>query len=68
MDDINNYTKSMDSQEDRAKALWHRGKQKQREAEERLKAADLMKESDDLLNQAQEIYNKVDSSPFKKVE
>ena len=61
MDDIDNL-------ENKAKVLWHIMKLIQEEAEQRLIVANLIRERIELFKQAKEIYNHIDTNPFKKVE
>ena len=73
MDDIDNKVTALpagreglnqgdiDHMENQANNLWSRGKLKEREADQRLKASDLMKEAGEYFKQSQEIYSKIDN-------
>ena len=46
--------------ENRANNMWSRGKLKEKESEQRVKAADLMRDASDLFRKAQEIYDQIE--------
>ena len=53
----------------KANEYWTKGKRKKEMADSLLKVfVDLTNESDSLCKQAKEIYNQIDTNPFKKVE